>query len=163
MTTSQPDDLEQLVRDCDLGWMVDSFSPKEQAIQVLRDALKAATTEAQRRHLPITLTEQALLAEYKSHSMQVCAFLQALGATRAPAMLVMVWRIIQGMNISQVQMSYEAEKMFNLRVRLAPPGGQADEVYESTNINDAALLRHFGIMIMNDKPLFDGFYALTVG
>jgi hypothetical protein len=36
-------------------------------------------------------------------------------------------------------------------------------IYESTNIRDAALLRHLGIMTINGAPVFDGFYALRSG
>ena len=164
MTTNQPKDIEQLIRTCGEGWIIDSFSPKEEAVQRLRETLEAATAEADRRGLSISFTEETLIASYKEHSPQVGAFLQALGATRDPVMLVMVWRIILGQPISRVTMQYdEKQATFRLTVVLANPYGGQEEVYESTSIGDAALLRHFGIMTMDDKPLFDGFYALNLG
>ena len=80
-------------------------------------------------------------------------------------MLVMVWRIFQGWKISRVSMQYDEDQaVFRLEVALAnSPYDTQEEIYESTDIGDAALLRHFGIMTMDDKPIFDGFYALKLG
>jgi hypothetical protein len=163
MSVEPPQDLEQLIRACGEDWLIDSFSPKEKAVANLKEVLKAASSEANRRGLPIRLSEQDLVSAYKAYAGQVDAFLQALGATREPAMLVMVWRIIQGMTISQIRMEYENGKSFKLSVELTSPYGEPSEQYDSININDAALLRHLGIMTMDNKPLFDGFYALKVG
>jgi hypothetical protein len=53
------------------------------------------------------------------------------------------------------------EKSFLLKVALSSPyvGGKP-EVYESNDIDSAALVRHFGIMKMGDAPVFDGFFPL---
>ena len=104
-----------------------------------------------------------MVAMAATHFQKVEAFLQALGTTRSPQMLVMVSRILAGASIQQVTMSYAAQQNFQLQVILATPYGETDSPYESTNINDAGLLRHFGIMTMNGQPLFDGFYALHLG
>jgi len=164
MTPNQPNDLEQLIRMCGEGWIIDCFFPKEEAVQRLYQTLEAATAEANRRGLSLEFTEKSLVASYEKHSAQVNAFLQALGTTRNPVMLVMVWRIFQGQKISRVAMRYdEAQAEFRLEVTLANPYGTQEETYKSTDIGDAALLRHFGIMTMDDKPIFDGFYALRLG
>ncbi len=77
-------------------------------------------------------------------------------------MLVMVWRILQGLTIRQVEMTYREQDTFELRVVLARPGDGEDslESYESHDINDAALLRHFGIATISGRPLFDNFFPL---
>jgi hypothetical protein len=160
MTKEQPESLEQLIRACGEDWIIDSFSPREQALQYLEGAIREAAAVADRRRLGVDLTVKSLLNAFRKHPSQVNAFIQALGAVRTPQMLVMVWRIIQGMTISRVEMSYEEQAAFHLRVVLASPYGESDEVFESSNIDDASLLRHFGAMKMDDKPLFDGFYAL---
>ena len=165
MTAEQPHDLEQLIRMCDEGWIIDCFSPKDEAIQRLRQALEAATAEANQRGLSIDFTEESLIASHEKYSAQVEAFLQALGTTRNPVMLVMVWRILQGWKILRVSMRYdENQAVFGLEVVLAnSPYDTQEEIYESTDIGDAALLRHFGVMTMDNKPIFDGFYALKLG
>jgi hypothetical protein len=72
----------------------------------------------------------------------------------------MVWRILQGLSIHRVELEYTEQKSFRLVVLLARPddtGGQPEE-YSSSDINDAKLLRHFGITTTNSSPLFDGFF-----
>jgi hypothetical protein len=57
-------------------------------------------------------------------------------------------------------MEYREQESFSLRVVLARPGEGQDvlEGYQSSDINDAALVRHFGITTVDGLPLFDGFY-----
>jgi hypothetical protein len=88
----------------------------------------------------------------------VKAFLQALGATRSPEMLVMVWRILQGMRIQEIDMTYRERDSFRLRCVLNSPYEVKPEVYESSDIVDAMLLSHLGIMEMDKGPVFEGFY-----
>ncbi len=72
----------------------------------------------------------------------------------------MVWRILQGLSIREVAMSYREQEAFNLVVTLALPEGNEQETYRTDNIHDAALLRHFGIFTINGHPLFDGFIPM---
>ena len=46
---------------------------------------------------------------------KVQAFLQLLHPHRAPAMLVMVWRILQGLSIREATMDYRELDSFRLR------------------------------------------------
>jgi hypothetical protein len=156
-----PQDLEQLIRACQGDWMLDFLTQREEAIAGLRNALRAASEEAARMGFPFRLNEASLLAEYRTHAIQVQAFIQALGAAGTPGMLVMVWRVLQGMAIAGVSLEYTLNESFRLRVVLVSPyGGEEREEYTSDSVNDAALLRHFGTMTIDDKPVFDGFYAL---
>ncbi len=164
MSKTLPQDLEQLIRTCGEDWLIDSFHPREQAVDVLHKALHGATEEAGRRGLALPFQESDLIAQYEQHPFQVDAFLQALGVTRNPVMLVMVWRILQGATISSVTLQYENMQSFHLRVALTSPYGEGEpEEYESRSVNDAGLLRHFGIMTVDGQPVFDGFYALRLG
>ena len=104
-----------------------------------------------------------MVAEYRKHPGQVKGFFQAIGVTRTPVMLLMVWRIVQGMEIKEVQMSYRLKEEFRLRVILESPYGDLDLPYESSEVNDFALFRHIGIMTIGDRPVLDGFYPLRVG
>ena len=77
-------------------------------------------------------------------------------------MLLMVWRIIQGMEIKDIQLSYQRQQTFQVRVVLQSPYGEEDEPYHSSNIHDFALLRQIGIHEVSGRPVFDGFYALKL-
>src|SRR5262245_40575037 len=91
--------LEDLLKANDLKWVIDWFVPPGRAIPALTRLLDEATTESLKRFGDSgpKFTEDALLKESRQNPHKVRAFLQALAATRQPHMLVMVWRILQGM------------------------------------------------------------------
>jgi len=57
-------------------------------------------------------------------------------------------------------MDYGEQDHFELIVTLARTAEDQDvlEEYRSSDINDAALVRHFGITTVDGLPLFDGFF-----
>ena len=75
-------------------------------------------------------------------------------------MLAMVWRRLQGMEVGEVEMKYTLQKQFMLRVKLLSPDDGRVESYASDDIDDATVFRHLGIMKMDGRPVFDGFYPV---
>jgi hypothetical protein len=156
--------LEEAIRQAGEGWLIDSFAPPTEAMNHIRRALAAVEQRAQERfgeNAP-DFREVAVVEEYRRHPSQVRGFFQALGGTSTPDMLLMVWRIIQGMEIKDVQLAYHRKNVFRLRVILESPYGEEDAPYESIKINDFTLFRHIGIMEIDHLPVFDGFYPLRV-
>ena len=91
--------LEEAIRDAGEEWLIDMFKPPDQAIPHLLKILQLVHALGQQRfgkNGP-DLTEAAIVPEYNRHPLQVRGFFQSLGGTRTPEMLLMVWRIIQGM------------------------------------------------------------------
>ena len=164
MTPESPAILERLLRDNDLGWMIDSYKPRERdAISVLLQQLARLTTDFHSRFRnEVSFSPETLRAEAERNPHKVRAFLQALGVNGNSDMLLMVWRIIQGLSIRDVVLDYREQERFSLSVTLARGRGEQDEleIYSTTDINDAALLRHFGITTVDKRPLFDGFFPL---
>ncbi len=155
--------LERLLRGNGLGWMIDMYAPRDRAIPFLLEQLDRVAAEYRNRiRVNVPFTPAALLAEVERNPHKVRAFLQAMGTTRSAEMLVMVWRILQGLSIRTVEMNYREQDFFSLAVVLARPSEEQDqlETYNSQDINDAALVRHFGITTVNGRPLFDGFFPL---
>ena len=110
------------------------------------------------------LTPEALIEMSARNPHKVRAFLQVMGSVASPQILVMVWRILQGMGVAAIRMEYDADGAFHLYVRLSSHrvGGTPGEEYESSNIDDSVVLRHLGRVKMGDKGIFDGFYALNL-
>ena len=156
-------DFEQMIRECGEGWVIDWGGPGAPDIPFLQNLLKKVATAYGERvgGTAPAISEDVLVRLHKSNPVKAKAFVQALGATQNPDMLVMTWRILMGMSIAKVSMDYTLSSHFSLGVVLESPYGELEE-YHSDNIDDAALLRHFGIMKMDAKPLFDGFYPLNV-
>ncbi len=164
MSTASPTTLEEAIQHAGEAWLIDSFAPPEAAMDHIFQTLAAVQQEAQERlgdRAP-NLSEAALVHEYHRNPLRVRGFFQALGGTRTPAMLLMVWRIIQGMEVKEIQMGYQRQQSYKVQVILESPYGEQDEPYVSGNIQDFALFRHIGIMEIGGAPVFDGFYALKV-
>src|SRR5437588_695140 len=105
MTPESPAVLERLLRTNGLGWMVDMYAPKERAIPELLKLLDRVTDEYQQRfRVSVPFSPEVLTAEGEKNPHRVRAFLQAMGATRSPEMLIMVWRILQDLFIREVEM-----------------------------------------------------------
>jgi hypothetical protein len=121
MTTESPAILERLLRDNDLGWMIDMYSPRDRAIPFLLDQLDSLTAEFRSRfQREVSFSPDALRAEAERNPHKIRAFLQALGASRNPDMLLMVWGILQGLSIKEVTMSYREQEAFLARGLVTP-------------------------------------------
>jgi len=161
MSRSSESILESLLQSSGLAWLVDLYEPREQALPAYLDLLDRIDSEYQARFgESVSFSPQALEAAAQSNRHRTLAFLQLLRPDRTPAMLVMVWRVLQGARIREAQMEYRELNAFRLRFTLAD--GERTDVYESHNISDAVLLRHLGIAKVQGQPLFDGFYALRL-
>jgi hypothetical protein len=166
MSQSSSEVLETLLRENGLGWMIDMYAPKEQAIPAFSELLDQVAREYRALcGVSVSFSPQNLQAEAERNPHKVQAFLQLLRPNRSPAMLVMVWRVLQGLRIREVTMNYRELDTFRLSFTLARPGDSGQdqlETYETTDIGDAALLRHLGVTKVGGRPLFDGFYALRL-
>lgn len=164
MTSSPPSTIEEAIRHAGEGWLIDSFAPPENAISHIQQTLESVYEEARRRlgdNAP-RISEAELMQEYHRNPLRVKGFFQALGGTRTPEMLLMVWRIIQGMGVQEIQLNYYRQQSFEVRVVLESPYGEQDAPYVSRKIQDFALFRHIGLLEIGGAPVFDGFYALRI-
>ena len=166
MSQTSADVLETLLRKNGLGWMIDMYAPKEEAIPIYVNLLNRVAAEYRSRcGIVLSFSPETLQAEAASNPHKVQAFLQLLHPNRSPAMLVMVWHVLQGLRIHEVTMNYCEREAFGLRFILARPSESGEdqlETYESTEVGDTALLRHLGVTKVDGRPLFDGFYALRL-
>lgn len=164
MNTIAPSSLEEAIRLAGEGWLIDRFNPPEEAMLHIHATLAKVQQEAKSRlgaNAP-DLSESALLKEYPRNPQKVRGFFQALGGTHSPQMLLMAWRIIQGMEIKSIQLAHERRKSFEVHVTLESPYGEVDPPYTSKRVQDFKLFRHVGILEIGESPAFDGFYALRV-
>ncbi len=164
MNTLETHSLEEAIRQSGGGWLLDLDAQPKEAVNHLRRTLEAVDRLARERlggDAP-ALTESAVVAEYRRRPAQVRGFFQALSGSRTAEMLLMAWRIIQGMEIKRIDLAYARQEGFEISVILQSPYGDEDAPYRSTNINDFALFRHIGILEVSGRPVFDGFYPLRV-
>ena len=163
MNTESASTLERLIRQNDLGWMIDMVAPPEQAIPYFLKQFELIAAEHRERFQDeVRLTPESLNSESQRNPHRVRAFLQALGISRNAVMLLMVVRILNGWTIREVTMEYREQESFHLCVTLARQDAGPDEreEYHTDDISDAALLRHFGITHADGRPVFNGFFPL---
>ncbi|MCY2939054.1 MAG: hypothetical protein NTV55_11945 [Planctomycetota bacterium] len=157
--------LEEAIRDAGEGWLIDMYAPPEQAIPHIRQTL--ADVNALAEHTlgenALDLSEKSIIAHYNRYPPKVKGFFQVLGGTRSSPILLMAWRIIQGMKIKSVLLNYQRQESFAMQVTLQSPYGDGDEKYSSDKIQDFAVFQHIGTMEVSNSPVFEGFYALRRG
>lgn len=169
MSNDPRKDLVDLYRQAGVSSSVDfcdgpaAQSAAAGALVDLLDAAAKAHAVRFRSVLPVSLPPNlaALVAMLKNNPHKAKAFLQALDSASTPEMLVMVWQILVGDSIKSVDMKYEDGGAFRLVVVLEDSVMGEMPPYVSCSLDDAALVRHFGIMKADNGWVFDGFYALT--
>lgn len=168
MSTESPAVLERLLRSNGFGSLIDPQTNPGQANQLVPQILeRLERVEAEyykRIKVSVPFAPEALEKEAAQNPHKVRAFLQAMRASQSPEMLVMVWRILQGLRIHSVDLQYRELEGFRLTVFLAREEGAEGprEEYQSRDIFDVRLLPHFGCGTVCDRPLFEGFYPFPV-
>jgi hypothetical protein len=155
--------LRRLLLANNLGWVLEIFGPSDRFLPIWIDQLNQAAAEYRTRFgVSVSFAPETLEAEAAKNPHKIRAFLQAFCVASSPAMLVMVWRILQGLKIQEIKMAYHERKSFELIVVLAPPWTNQEQLeeYKSQDIRDANLLRHFGTGSIDGRPLIHGFYTL---
>ena len=163
MSQNSTEVLERLLRANNLGWVLEIFRPSDRFLPVWIDQLNQAATEYRTRfNITISFTPETLEAEAAKSPQKIRAFLQAFCVASSPAMLVMIWRILQGLKIREIKMAYRERDSFELIVVLARPGTEQDQLeeYQTRDIRDANLLRHLGAGSIDGRPFFHGFYTM---
>lgn len=162
MTAEMKARVKEVFEEFGLGWWVRAGGSNEFFFNHIETLLTAVHAAYARRHGP-GFDPFGIFNTARSGDWRIRAFLQAISASSSPNMLVMAWRIIQGMDIETLEMIYHSQKSFRLCVTLISPYGEVEkEPYISEKIEDAALVRHLGIMRMNGRPVFAGFSPLKI-
>jgi hypothetical protein len=78
-------------------------------------------------------------------------------------MKILIWRLLLGAEVEQVDLKYKAGKDLSLRIVLFAPYDIEEnerEIYETTNSSDYRILRHFGLAGVEGRFELQGYYAL---
>jgi hypothetical protein len=166
MTVQAGDRLEALIRSCGMGSLIDWYAPPEKALEFLNHVLSAAGAESARRYGPraFRFSEAELCEEHERAPHRVAALFQALRVSQNPAMLVMAWQMIQGAVVNSLDVEYELDSRFLLRIELSANDDDTEcGLYETNNVRDLKLIRHFSMTEVDDRrPRIDGFLPLRL-
>jgi hypothetical protein len=163
-STVAPTTLEEAIVQSGEGWLLEIFPPRGTAMERIRQSLDAVNNLANERfdgEAP-DVSDSAVIEEYNRNPQRMRGFFQALAGACTTEMLLMVWRIMQGIEIKDIRIGYRRQQEFNVTVILESPFGEEDKPYTSTDINDFTLLRHIGAFEISGQPVLDGFYPLRL-
>ncbi|MBI4817408.1 MAG: hypothetical protein HY791_14195 [Deltaproteobacteria bacterium] len=85
--------------------------------------------------------------------------IQTFAAPITTEMRAMVFCVLDGARVSEIQFEYVFMQDLKLRVTLEY-GEYGAIVFRSTDALDVEILRHFGIMKVSGLPVIDGYYSL---
>jgi hypothetical protein len=99
-----------------------------------------------------------LLELVKVNPVKAAAFFQPDTMMASRDMKVMIWRLLLGSEISELEFRYKAGESASLRLCLVTPYGEK-EIYQSNDASDFRILRHIGITGIGRQSFLQGYYA----
>ncbi len=71
---------------------------------------------------------------------------------------ILIWRLIEGAEIREIDVRYERKRPFSARFVIGNRGS-VDEIYETNHPWDFTVLRHLGMLTVDGKLVLEGYYA----
>ena len=155
MSSDRPAQLSELLEQAQLGWALRSSdgTPRSEAERLLARVDEAARAYEERFGAHVDL-----LAACRAKPEEMRAFLQTLTAGVSPAFLAMVAGIVlRDARVAAVRFELVARASVSISVELEEGGER--RLFESNDLWDAQVLRHFGLMKAGNQPVIDGYYA----
>jgi len=89
---------------------------------------------------------------------KAAAFFQVDTLMASRPMKVMIWRLLLGAEIAELDFQYKAGLGSSFRVQLVSPYGE-EETYQSEETSDLRVLRHVGLTGVGAQFMLQGYYA----
>ena len=89
---------------------------------------------------------------------KAAAFFQIDALMASRDMKIMIWRILLGCEISELEFRYKAGEPASFNIRLVSPDGE-EEAYQSNDASDVRILRHVGVTGTGGQSILQGYYA----
>ena len=135
-------------KDKDMPWMKTEHLTSE-----------AGAVQEALQDYPLATFDVKAIFQKKEVSPGESAFLDTFSLPLSPQFRIMVYCIaVLKYDIFQLEMKYEEKKTFSFQVIIKHP--QTKEVirFDFDDIYTAVAIRGFGIMKIDDKPIFDGYF-----
>jgi len=155
MSSDRPAELVELLEQAQLGWALrcSDATPRSEAERLLARVDEAAQAYEERFGARVDL-----LAACRAKPEEMRAFLQTLTAgVSAPFLAMVAGIVLRDARVAAVRFELVARASVSLSVELEEGGER--RLFESNDLWDAQVLRHFGLMKAGNKPVIDGYYA----
>lgn len=103
---------------------------------------------------------EPLFKDIAMHTSDHKAFLQTFALPVSDEIRAMVYFItMENADIKELKMEYIRQTSFLLKIKLELESGKNID-FKSDNFWDAEIVRRLGVMMMNGKPLFTGYFSI---
>lgn len=169
MSESQGQILRELFEQFQMGWFLQAFPSEPDQLMVRFNAFaEKYAAKLQNVDVPDTVPAavdvDALARVAEENPVRAHAFLQVFASSVSREMLAMTWLLQHDAQVTKIDFSFEQRKRFDLTivVQLGRDGDSVSFHSGNDNVFDIAVLRHFGTLRANDKPIISGFYPLNL-
>jgi hypothetical protein len=100
----------------------------------------------------------SLWEQMSAHSGNLKPLIQSFASPMTPPIRTMIYCVLSGASVRSVRYDYEAQRKSTLSVAVRLPSGK-EHMFESDELWDAEVLRHFGFFKKGGRPIIDGYYA----
>jgi len=136
--------------DKNMPWMkTEILTPEAEAVQ---EALQG---------YPLATVDVKAIFQKKELTSGERAFLDTFSLPLSPQFRIMVYCIaVLKSDILNLEMKYEEKKSFSFQVTIEHPHNPKETIsFDFDDIYTAVAIRSFGIMKIDDKPVFDGYFS----
>lgn len=150
--------LRELFARCDVGWVfegqgAEAASRRTQQILAEMNALGQKYADKVGRDPP-DLIERLILSDVTRFKPLVQSFASPLtDETRA-----MIFCLLEGGHVKTIRFEYRRKQHARLEIEVETASGESVR-FQSDELWDAEVLRHFGLAKLSGAPVIDGYYA----
>ena len=156
MNPAQVQHLIQLFEKVGAGWFFHAESERAQRAEAVEAEIQAVEEKfASCFHHPM---KKPLLAQMSENPDAMAPLIQAFAASLSVKMKTMIYCLLTGGTVEGVRFEYKREDRVLLYIDIAVQGG-GRATFDSDQIWDVEVLRHFGLAKLGDRPFIDGYYA----
>lgn len=147
--------LAQRLHESGVGWLLNQDA--DARLEQIRSEILDVSAELSRR-LPRMKID--VLAEVLTDPA-LKPLVQMFASPTTRDMRAMVYCVLRGMTIKDIEFSYKLKQRVDLAVVLQNEITGEELTFKSDRVWDVEILRHLGIMTMGNRPIIHGFYAFA--
>lgn len=150
--------LRQLFDTAGVGWALREGADAE----ARRYLQEIQAVEAEYERLLSEPMSSPLLEQLVEEGEALTPLIQAFASTTSASIRVMIYCILKGAEIRRVLYDYELERRSQLIIDIELSDNRTLR-FESEDLWDAEVLRHFGMTKRGGRPILEGYYAFRRG
>lgn len=150
--TDDMNDLEKVLSDAGVGWLLQT--DRDERLAAIASDLRSVQAELSKLPAPTSARVGAL----RLSDPDMKPFIQCFAVPMTNRIRAMVYCLLDGAELVELQFAYKRKSSVHLHAVIELADGHKEE-FDSHDLWDAEVLRHFGLMKMGNRPLIHGYYA----